>query len=127
MATSETTPSHAMLIYIPRLVISDREIGTKQQIADGVDKRLRQWTSFHVVVVVFGNLSPRRTVATSGDRRPEESPPFGVFEDVRQDARQNTNAIHHNLRYEEEVEEDETAKKSEGTFYERNNIIMGGS
>ena len=93
-------------------MISDGKIGAEEQVADGVDERLRQRSSFSVlvIIVVRHGLRSRRSVATSGNGGPEESPPFGVFEDVRQNARQNPHAIHHNLPI-EEMERDETMER----------------
>ena len=81
---------------IPGLVIRNGKVGAKEQIADGIDERLRQRSGFRVVVIVvvdWHGLSPRR----AGHRRPKEPSPLGVFENVGQDARQNPDAIHHDL------------------------------
>ena len=83
-------------LYLPGLVIGDGEIRTKEQIADGVDERLSQRPrlSIVIVVVVVGHrLRSRGAVPIPRHGGPKESTPFRVLEDVRQDARQNSNAV----------------------------------
>ena len=82
------------LLGLPGLVISDGKVGTKEQVADGVDERLSQGSSFSIVVVVIGHrLRSGGPTPIPGHGGPKESPPLRVFEDVWQNPRQNSNAI----------------------------------